>query len=98
MSGAQLTSRNWFGKASAGFILGFGLALGLGSIFLELTASGNPLFNAQGQVAMWLISPIWTGVLGFCFLFGTGMRAWGWLACANLLVWALYAAIRMIAG
>lgn len=93
MSAGELSSRDWFGKASAATLLGFTLALALTSTFQLLLARGDAYFSAWGQIAMWLMAPIWCGVLGFCFLFRSSARAWGWLAAANLLAWLLYAIV-----
>lgn len=83
----ELSSRNWFGKASAGLILGFTLALGFSGLLSWALGVGETYFSTRGQLTMWSISPVWCGVLGFCFLFRSGARAWGWLALANLFVW-----------
>lgn len=94
----EIGSRDWFGKASAALVLGFTLALGLTSIFgWYFQDAGNPLFSAQGQMAMWLMAPIWAGILSFCFLFGSGPRAWAWLGAANLLAWGAYLICRLAA-
>ena len=37
-------------------------------------------------------------ILGLCFLFRSSARAWAWLALANLLAWAIYAAARLLLG
>lgn len=94
--GVEITSRDWFGKVSAAVILGFTLTLALTCTFSALFSTGNAYFSPQGQIAMWLVSPIWCALLAFCFLFRSPARAWGWLAVANLLAWALYAAIRLL--
>ena len=98
MSGTPLTSRDWFGKASAATILGFTLTMALTCTFAIVCATDDDVFSAQRQLAMWLASPIWCAILGFCFLFRSGARAWGWLALANLLAWALYVATRLLFG
>lgn len=98
MSRPPLTSRDWFGKISAAAILGFPLTLALTCIFATLCATDDDVFSAQRQLAMWLASPIWCAILGLCFLFGSSARAWGWLALANLLAWALYIATRLVLG
>ncbi|RYE70319.1 MAG: hypothetical protein EOP17_01085 [Rhizobiaceae bacterium] len=94
MSSGELTSRGWFGKASAAAVLGFTLALALTCTFSVLFANGDSYFTAQGQMAMWLMSPTWSLILGLCFFFRSGRSAWSWLAVANLLAWAVYAAAR----
>jgi len=96
MTASGITSRDWFGKVSAAFALGFTLALALTCTFGALFSRGDPFFSAQGQIAMWLMAPIWCGLLSLCFLFRSTARAWGWLAMANLLAWALYATVRLL--
>ncbi len=98
MSGTGLTSRNWLGKVSAALVLGFTLALALTCTFSAVFSRGDSYFTPQGQLAMWLVSPIWCLVLGLCFLFRSGPRAWAWLGLANAIAWALYAAVRVALG
>ncbi|MFT3964561.1 MAG: hypothetical protein QM690_01605 [Sphingobium sp.] len=95
MSHHELTSRDWFGKASAAVVLGFTLTLALTCTFGAIFAKGDAYFSPQGQVAMWLVSPVWCSILSFCFLFRSGARAWGWLGVANIFAWALYAVARI---
>ncbi len=85
----QLSSKNWFGKTSAGVILGFVLAIGLCGMFAAYGPGSVSFESAQGQVTMWLTAPLWAGILSFSFLFRDGWRAWGWLGLASLLVWGL---------
>lgn len=86
-----LSSKDWLGKSSAGLILGFLLALGAGGLFKVLGGVGDTFFSTKGQLAMWLMAPVWAGVLSFCFMFRSSARAWGWLGLANLVLWgALY--------
>lgn len=89
MSRTVLSSSNWFGKASAGLLLGFTLALGLCGVFARFGPGDIGFYSAQGQFTMWLMSPLWAIVLSFCFLFRSGWQAWSWLALGNLVVWAL---------
>lgn len=84
-----LSSRNWFGKASAGLIMGFVLALGLTGAFAWFGPGEVGYFSAQSQVTMWMMGPLWAGILSFCFLFRTGLRAWLWLGGASALVWGI---------
>lgn len=91
MSQSPLTSRDWLGKASAGLVLGFLLALGLSGMLAWSIGVVDTFFSTKGQLVMWSISPIWCGILSFCFLFRSGLRAWTVLGAATLLVWgALY--------
>ena len=60
-------------------------------LFKVLGGVGDTFFSTKGQLAMWLMAPVWAGVLSFCFMFRSSARAWGWLALANLVLWgALY--------
>lgn len=93
---SEISSRDWFGKASAAVLLGFTLSLALTCTFGVLFSTGDAYFSAQGQIAMWLMSPIWCAILSFCFLFRSSRGAWYWLLAANLLAWGLYAAIRFL--
>ena len=84
---SALTSRDWFGKAAAGLILGLTLALGVSGLLPRLGVGSISYMKTSGQFMMWLMSPIWAGVLSFVFLFRSGARAWLWLGLANLAVW-----------
>lgn len=92
----ELTSRDWFGKVSAAAILGFTVTIALTCTFEALFSNGDAYFSPQGQIAMWLVSPIWCAILSLCFLFRSTARAWGWLAAANLMAWTIYAAVRFL--
>jgi len=83
----ELTSRDWFGKVSAGLVLGFLLALGAGGLFKVLVGAGDTFFSTKGQIAMWLMAPVWSLVVAFCFMFRSTARAWLWLALANVVAW-----------
>src|SRR3546814_8231128 len=65
----ELSSRGWFGKVSAAVVLGFTLSLALTCTFSALFSTGDAYFSAQGQMALWLMSPTWCLILSFCFLF-----------------------------
>ncbi|ANQ41609.1 hypothetical protein BAR24_09105 [Gluconobacter oxydans] len=96
MRSAPLSSRNWFPKASAGLVLGLTLALScVGILGLLCHTNGDPRSPAS-QYLMWLVAPMWTAVLGSCFMFRTGWRAWGILGGINVLLWALYIGVRSI--
>jgi hypothetical protein len=98
MTPREISSRDWFGKLSAALVLGFTLALALTCAFQTLFSRGDAHFSPQGQIAMWLMSPIWCALLSLCFFFRSTARAWAWLVVANLFAWALYAAIRSLSA
>ncbi len=84
---AQLTSRDWFGKASAGLVLGLAIALGLSGLLAEAMGLKDTYFSLQGQLTMWLMAPVWAIILSFCFLFRSGQRAWAVLSALTAVIW-----------
>ncbi|MEE4451006.1 hypothetical protein [Novosphingobium resinovorum] len=98
MSAPRLTSRDWLGKASAGLVLGFVLALGLSGLLAWAIGVSDTFFSARGQLAMWSMSPVWCIVLSLCFLFRSGLRAWAVLGLASAAVWAALYATGMLEG
>lgn len=85
--------RDWVTKTLAGAILGFGLAIGCSGIYARLAAE-TPL-PIRAQLTMWIVMPIWLGVLSLVFLFRSGARAWLWLGLANIVVLGAFAALRL---
>jgi len=77
--------RDWVSKTLAGALLGLALALGASGVFSQLNAA-MPL-PVRGQLAMWMVPPLWLGALGLVYFFQTGLRAWLWLGGANLLAY-----------
>jgi predicted alpha/beta hydrolase len=90
----QLHSRNWLGKASAGLVLGYALALALSGLFAWF--GPGEIDPGKLQINMWMVSPIWCLVLSFCFFFRTGLRAWAFLGLATLLAFGLLFGGRML--
>ncbi len=93
-----LTSKDWFGKVSAGVLLGFALALGVSGLLPTLGIGSLSFLKTSGQFMMWLISPVWATVISLCFMFSSGLRAWLWLGAANIAVWgalALMGALKL---
>ena len=102
MSGAEakeaarvrLQSRHWFGKTVAGAVLGIGLALALSGLFAWLSPGGIDADGGKAQFNMWLMAPLWAGVLSFVYLFRDSLRAWLWLGAANALAFAALWCVR----
>lgn len=86
--------RDWFSKTLAGTILGLTLALYASGLFLQLASGILP--SVKVQLAMWLVAPIWLGVLSATYLFRNGTLAWSWLVVANLLVFNLYTLAKLL--
>lgn len=87
MSAAKPVARNWLAKTLAGILAGFTLAIGCSGLFVWLAAD-LPL-PVRGQLAMWMVAPIWMGVLSGVYFFRSGIHAWGWLLGASLLVFGI---------
>lgn len=94
----RLQSRHWFGKASAGLILGFGLAIAVSGLFAWLGPGGIDAGGGKLQFNMWLVAPVWAGVVSFVFLFRNSVRAWLWLGLANAIAFGLLCAVRLACG
>lgn len=93
-----LSSRDWLGKAAAGLVLGYALAIGISGLVAWFTPGGIEGGGGKLQFVMWITAPVIAGVLSFCFLFRTGLRAWSWLGLANLVVFALLFGGRTLVG
>lgn len=91
----RLQSRHWFGKTSAGVVLGFGLSLALSGLFAWLGPDGIDGGGGKTQFNMWLIAPLWAGVLSAVYLFRDSLRAWLWLGAANALAFGLLWCVRL---
>lgn len=85
--------RDWSSKTLAGTVLGLTLAFGVSAIYATLHTS-LPL-NIRGQLAMWMVPPIWLCALGGVYFFTSGLRAWFWLGAANLLAYGAWLALRL---
>lgn len=72
---------DWLSKTLAGLLLGLSLAFIAAGILMALLR-GVPI-AVSGQLAMWLVPPVWLGVLSFVYFFSSGLRAWSWLLAAN---------------
>lgn len=84
--------RDWIVKTLAGFLFGAVIGLACSGLFSALNA-GMPL-GVRGQLAMWMLPPIWLGVLSGSYFFASGVRACLWLGGASLLAWILLFAVR----
>lgn len=79
MSATAKPMRNdWWSKSLAGVLLGLGLGLLAGNLVALMGASLPPPLRAQ--LAMWVVCPVWLGVMAFVYLFRSGVRAWAWLS------------------
>nr|WP_218627144.1 hypothetical protein [Caballeronia sp. dw_19] len=89
----ETLSRDWLSKTLAGVIGGFGLAIAASGLLACLTPGALDEQN-KFQVAMWLVPPVWIGVMSGSFVFRSGRRAWIALAAVNALGFAMLALAR----
>ena len=87
---------DWLSKTLAGLLLGLTLALTASAILAALLAD-LPL-AVSGQLAMWLVPPVWLGTLSLVYFFASGRRAWAWLTGANALLLGLWWLVRLGLG
>ena len=85
---------DWWAKASAGAILGLGLALSLVGLYAYLGPGGIMAPGGRYSLMRYLEVAVWIAVFGFCFLFRSGWAAWAWLGAANLVAFAALFACR----
>ena len=79
---------DWVSKTLAGLLLGLSLAITASGLLMAwLHALPVPV---SGQLAMWLVPPVWLGVLSSVYFFRSGLHAWAWLLAANALALALW--------
>ena len=84
---------DWWSKSLAGVLLGFTLAIALSGLVTWIGPGGPAAVN-KFQFTMWIVAPLWLGVVSFCFLFRSGVRAWVWLGSSNLAAYAALLACR----
>ncbi len=84
--------RDWVSKTLAGMLLG--LALGMGASGLYSALNPQLALPVRGQIALWLVPPIWLITFGSVYFFQNGRRAWAWLGGANVLVLAAFLMAR----
>lgn len=96
MNQAPLTTEGWFGKAAAGTVLGFAIAVLASALFAWFGPGGILAGAGKTQFNMWLIAPIWALVLSFVFLFRRVRDAWLYLGAATLALAAFLVAGRLL--
>ncbi len=83
---------DWWSKTLAAVLLGPVFAMACSALFVEFAP--GIAFNTRAQLAMWLVAPIWMGVLSGVYFFASGRRAWIGLGGASLLLIGLVALLR----
>ena len=86
---------DWWRKASAGALLGFGLGMALVGLLAYLAPGGIDAPDGRFTTLRFLMPFVWIAVFSLCFLFRSGLAAWLWLGAANLLAFAALLACRL---
>ena len=68
--------------------------MALSGLFAWLSPGGIDADGGKAQFNMWLMAPLWAGVLSFAYLFRDSLRAWLWLGAANALAFAALWCVR----
>jgi hypothetical protein len=89
--------RDWWLKSVSGTVLGSTLALALVGLWAWWGPGGISASN-KVQFNMWLIAPLWMGVLSACFFVRTGRQVVAGLLLANGLAYAVLWWTRQMAG
>ena len=97
MNRAPLTTEGWFGKASAGTLLGLVIALLVSALFAWFGPGGIMAGAGKTQFNMWMVAPVWTLVLSLVFLFQRVRDAWLYLGATALVLAGLLIAGRLLA-
>lgn len=84
-------ARELASKTLAGVVLGCPLSFALCGIYGYL-GPGSRLDNYF--VVLFLLLPVWTGLISWAFARRTGLRAWVWLALGNVVGFGLLALVR----
>lgn len=74
--------RDWISKSLAGLILGLALGMALSALYNAIDSSRA--LPIRGQLAMWIVAPVWLSAQGGVYFFTSGMRAWLWLGAATV--------------
>lgn len=90
MTDLPFTNRQWLAKLVAGIVPGIMFSFGCMAVVGVLCGTTGEPRTASAQFLMWLAVLVWLGVMGSCFLFRSGLRAWVVLGGAAMLVWGLF--------
>ncbi|UPG85724.1 hypothetical protein L2Y94_20925 [Luteibacter aegosomatis] len=83
-------------KTFAGIVLGLPLSLAMISLAIWIWPGSSEAVVIPFYVAFF---PLWVAVMAATYLFRSGVRAWAWLAVANMGAFAaLFAAKHMLPG
>ena len=87
----KLTNQQWFAKFVAALVAGALLSLGCMAVLGVLCHANGDARSVSSQFLMWLAILLWFALVGSCFLFRSGLRAWAVLGGGALVVWGVFA-------
>lgn len=87
--------KDYLSKTLAAIVLGLGIAFAT-SALIAWGTPGGPAAPNKFQFVMWIVSPLWTLLLGLVYLFRDGRQAWLVLGLANGLLFGAYLLIRLL--
>ncbi|MFT8328014.1 MULTISPECIES: hypothetical protein [Gluconobacter] len=90
-----LDNRQWIAKVLAAILPGLGLVFAVMAILGRLAGTTGDPRSLPAQALMWLTAVLWVFVLGTCFLFPTGRRAWAVLGGACAVLWGCFLLLRL---
>lgn len=89
-----LDNRQWIAKILAAILPGLGLVFAIMAILGQLAGTTGDPRTLSAQALMWLTAFLWVVVIGICFLFPTGRRAWAVFGSACAVLWGCFLLMR----
>ncbi len=96
MTELRLDNRQWLAKLAAAIVPGLLLAFGGMAVVGQLCHTNAEAQTVSAQFLMWLAVLIWVALIGSCFLFRSGLRAWVTLGSAAVIAWGLFAILAKV--
>ncbi|WP_415572125.1 hypothetical protein [Gluconobacter sp.] len=91
-----LDNRHWVAKVSAAILAGGGMTFAIMAVLGRLIGTNGDPRSLSAQALMWLTAVLWVLVLGTCFLFPTGRRAWVVLGGGCVALWCIFLLLRAL--
>ncbi|MCP1243697.1 hypothetical protein GOB86_13070 [Acetobacter lambici] len=96
MTETRLNNRQWLAKFMAALVPGALLSFGAMAVVGTLCHTTGDIRTVSAQFLMWMAVLVWLALLGSCFLFRSGARAWAVLGGAALLVWGVFGVLTKV--
>ncbi|CEF56025.1 hypothetical protein [Acetobacter ghanensis] len=96
MNTSRLDNRQWLAKLTAALVFGALFSFGCMAVVGVLCHTTGDGRTVSAQFLMWLALLVWLVLIGSCFLFRSGLRAWCVLGGATVLVWGLFEVLTKV--